>query len=147
MSVLLRVEDEPPAARLDYFRHGLASAIAPYDLRVEADGPLRGASIRDGRVARVGITTVSLAPHRSIVVARRGSFDARIPELFKIDVQVRGSTAFAQSGRQVLLRPGDFTFMDLSRPSRVRHLGDEHGLPRWCSRTTRCRCATTSWRA
>jgi AraC-like DNA-binding protein len=125
MSVLLRVEDEPPAARLDYFRHGLASAVAPYDLRVDVEGPLRRASIREGRVASLGVATVSLPPpfdcRRTPKLIRRSD-----PELFKIDVQLRGDTVFAQGGREVLLRPGDFTFVDLSRPSRVRHVGDEH---------------------
>jgi AraC-like DNA-binding protein len=125
MSVLLRVEDQPPAARLDYFQHGLASAIAPFDLQVKAAGPLRGASLREGRVANVSVTTVSLPPpfdcRRTPKLIRRSD-----PEVFKIDVQLRGDTVIDQSGRQVVLRPGDFTLVDLSRPTRVRHFGDAH---------------------
>jgi AraC-like DNA-binding protein len=125
VSVLLRVEDEPPAARLDYFRHGLASAIAPYTVRVDAEGPLRRASIREGRVASLGVATVSLPPpfdcRRTPKLIRRSD-----PELFKIDVQLRGNAVFEQSGREVLLKPGDLTFVDSSRPSRVGHVGDEH---------------------
>jgi AraC-like DNA-binding protein len=125
VSVLLRVDDEPPAARLDYFRHGLASAVAPYDLRMEADGPLRGATIREGRVATVGVSTVSFPPsfdcRRTPRLIRRSD-----PELFKIDVQLRGTAVFEQSGREILLRPGDVTFVDSSRPSRVRHAGEQH---------------------
>jgi AraC-like DNA-binding protein len=123
VSVLLRVEDEPPAARLDCFRHALASTVAPYELDVEAEGALRDASIHAGRVASVGVTRV-LGP---------GQFDCRRtpklirgsdPELFKVDVQVGGRTVFAQGGREVALVPGDFTLMDLSRPSRVSNPGD-----------------------
>jgi AraC-like DNA-binding protein len=125
VSVLLRVEDQPPAARLDYFRHGLASAVAPYDLRMEAEGPLRGATIREGRVASVGVATVSFPPsfdcRRTPKLIRRSD-----PELFKIDVQLRGTAVFGQNCREVLLRPGDVTFVDSSRPSRVRHIGEQH---------------------
>jgi hypothetical protein len=42
------------------------------------------------------------------------------PELFKVDVQVRGRTVLAQGDRETALAPGDFTLVDLSRPSRVR---------------------------
>jgi hypothetical protein len=37
-SVLIRVEDEPPAKRLDSLRHALASTMAPFDVRVNAAG-------------------------------------------------------------------------------------------------------------
>jgi AraC-like DNA-binding protein len=122
VSVLHRVEDEPPAARLDYLRYALASTIAPYDLEVEARGPLRNASIHAGQVASVGVTRV-VGPGwfdcRRTPTLIRGSD----PEMLKIDVQLSGNTAFAQDGRQVVLAPGDFTLMDLSRPSRVRNAG------------------------
>lgn len=125
MSTRLRVDDQPPAARLDYFQHGLASAIAPFELRLETAGPLRGASLREGRVGNVGVATVTLPPpfdcRRTPKLIRRSD-----PEVFKIDVQLRGDTVIDQSGRQVVMRPGDFTFVDLSRPTRVRHFGDEH---------------------
>jgi AraC-like DNA-binding protein len=123
VSVLVRVDDEPPAARLDSFQHALATSLAPFDLRV--NGPLRGASIREGRVARVAAATINLPPpfdcRRTPKLIRRSD-----PELFKIDVPIRGTTVFEQSGRAAVLRPGDFTLVDLSRPSRVRHEDDKH---------------------
>jgi AraC-like DNA-binding protein len=118
---VFRIEDEAPATRLEYFRHGLASTIAPYDLRI--DGPVRGASIHAGQVASVGVARV-LVP---------GRFDCRRtpllirssdPERFKIDVQIQGRTVFAQDGREAALTPGDFTLVDLTRPSRVGNAGD-----------------------
>jgi AraC-like DNA-binding protein len=122
VTVLIRVEDERPAARLDYFRHALASTIAPYELHVEAAGAMRDASIHAGQVATVGVTRV-LGPgqfdcRRTPMLIRRSD-----PELFKIDVQLRGRTVFEQGGRRVALAPGDFTLLDLSRPSRVRNAG------------------------
>jgi AraC-like DNA-binding protein len=123
VSVLIRIEDEPPAARLDYFRHALASTIAPYDLRVDTGSPLRGVSIQAGQVAGVGVTRV-LGPGRFECRRTPQLISSSDPERFKIDVQVQGSTVFAQGGREVALRPGDFTLVDLSRPSRVGNTGD-----------------------
>ena len=31
MSVLIRVEDEPPRSRLDYFRHVVADTFVPFE--------------------------------------------------------------------------------------------------------------------
>ena len=123
MSIMIRIEDEPPATRFEYFRHALASTIAPFDVRIEADGPLRGASLCAGPVGTVGVTKV---------MCEDGSFDAfrtpklirhSDPELFKIDVQVRGRTVLAQGDREAELRPGDLALIDLSRPARVRDVG------------------------
>jgi AraC-like DNA-binding protein len=125
MSVQVRIEDVPPAARFEYFRHALASTIAPFDVRVKSEGPLRGASLRAGPVGTVGVTTVvaedpnhQFDSRRTPTLVRRSD-----PELFKIDVQVRGRTVLAQGDREAELRPGDFTLIDLSRPSRVRDVG------------------------
>jgi AraC-like DNA-binding protein len=122
VSLLIDIEDEPPTARLDYFRHALASSIAPYDLRVEAEGALRGASIHAGQVAAVGVTRV-VGPERFDCRRTPKLIRGSDPELFKIDVQVRGRTAFSQGDREVALAPGDFTLVDLSRPSHVRNAG------------------------
>jgi AraC-like DNA-binding protein len=122
-SVLIRIEDEPPATRLDYLRSTLASTFAPFDVRVDADGPLR-ASIHTGQVGTVAVTKVS-GPRMD---ARRTAKLIRVsdPEMFKIDVQARGRTVFAQNGCEAALLPGDFTLVDLSRPLRVRDVGDVH---------------------
>jgi AraC-like DNA-binding protein len=122
-TVRFRIEDEAPATRLDYLRHALASTIAPYDLRVDSEGPVRGANIHAGRVASVGVTRV-LAPGRFDCRRTPQLIRASDPERFKIDVQMQGSTVFAQGGREVALAPGDFTLVDLSRPSRVGTAGD-----------------------
>jgi AraC-like DNA-binding protein len=104
---------------LDHFRQALACTIAPYDVQVEDERTLRDASLHAGQVATVAVTRV-LGPgrfdcRRTPKLIRRSD-----PESFKIDVQVRGRTLFAQGGRDVALAPGDLTLVDLSRPSRVR---------------------------
>src|SRR5919108_5591276 len=122
-SALIRIEDEPPSTRLDYLRHTLASTIAPFDMRQETDRPIR-ASIHAGQIGTVAVTKV--IGERFDARRTPGLIRVSDPELFKIDVQLRGRTVYAQSGRQAALLPGDFTLVDLSRPSRVHDVGDVH---------------------
>jgi AraC-like DNA-binding protein len=123
MSVLIRVEDEPSRSRLEYFQHVVADTIVPFGLHIDADRDLR-AQILTGPVGTVHVTKVSAPP----MTAFRSTRLIRVsdPELFKIDVQVRGHTVFAQGSREAALAPGDFTLMDLSRPCRLVDLDDEH---------------------
>ena len=123
MSVLIRVEDEPPGTRIDYVRHVISDTIVPFGVRVDADRDLR-AQILTGRIGMVEVTKVSGPPLRAFRTPRliRDSD----PKLFKIDVQVRGRTVFAQGDREAALAPGDFTLLDLSRPCQVADRGDEH---------------------
>jgi AraC-like DNA-binding protein len=124
MSVLIRVEDEPPRNRLDYFRHVVADTFVPFDLRIDADRDLR-AQILTGQVGTVDVAKVSAPPLK----ASRTDKLIRVsdPELFKLEVPVRGRTVFAQGDREAVLEPGDFTLLDLSRPCQLVDRGDEHG--------------------
>jgi AraC-like DNA-binding protein len=123
MSVLIRVEDEPPRTRLEYFQHVVADTIVPFGLRIDADRDLR-AEILTGPVGTVHVTKVRAPPMTAFRSARL--IRVSDPELFKIDVQVRGHTVFAQGDREAALAPGDFTLMDLSRPCRLADLEEEH---------------------
>jgi AraC-like DNA-binding protein len=122
-SVLIRVEDEPPRTRLDYLRHTVADSIVPFDLRIDSDRDLR-AQILTGRMGPVQLTRISAPP----ISACRTPRLIRVsdPELFKIDVQVRGNAVFAQDEREAALAPGDFTLVNLSRPCRLVERADEH---------------------
>jgi AraC-like DNA-binding protein len=122
MSVLFDVEDEPPAARLDYFRHGLACAIgAPFDVHAQAAGPVRGASIHAGQVGSVGVARLDAGTSHVVDVRRTPALIRRSdPELFKLDLQVRGRAVLEQGDREAALAPGDFTLVDVSRPYRLR---------------------------
>jgi AraC-like DNA-binding protein len=123
VSVLIRVDDEPPRTRLEYFRHVVADTIVPFGLHIDGDRDLR-AEILTGPFGAVHITKVSAPPMTAFRTARL--IRVSDPELFKIDVQVRGHTVFAQGDREAALAPGDFTLMDLSRPCRLADRDDEH---------------------
>jgi AraC-like DNA-binding protein len=115
MSVVFRAEDEPVTSRVDYWRHVGGQAFVPLDLRI-LDGPDFRSRILAGDVGAVRVTEV-IAPaaelRRTAKLIRRSD-----PELYKVNVVVRGSLVVDQDGRQARLGPGDFSFLDLSRPGR-----------------------------
>jgi AraC-like DNA-binding protein len=123
MSVLVRIDDEPPATRLDYFQHVVASTIVPFGLRPHADHELR-AQVLTGPVGTVHVTKVSGPPVKAVRTPKL--IRVSDPELFKIDVQVRGHTVFSQGDREAALAPGDFTLVDLSHPCQLNDVDDEH---------------------
>jgi hypothetical protein len=100
MSVLIRVEDEPPRSRLDYFRHVVADTFVPFDLQIDADHDFR-ARILTGQVGTVHVAKVRaprLKAFRTPKLIRVSD-----PELFKLEVPVRGHTVFAQGDREAVL--------------------------------------------
>jgi AraC-like DNA-binding protein len=123
MGVVIRVEDEPPRTRLDYFQHVVADTIVPFGLRLEPDPDLR-ARIVTGPVGTLHITKVCAPPMTAFRTARL--IRVSDPELLKLDVQARGHTVFAQGDREAALAPGDFTLVDLSRPCQLADRDHEH---------------------
>jgi AraC-like DNA-binding protein len=124
MSVLIRVEEEPPASRLDYFRQVVADTFVPFDLQVDAADDLR-AQFLTGQVGTVHVTKVSAPPLKAFRTAKL--IRVSDPEWFKLEVPVRGHTVFAQGDREAALVPGDVTLLDLSRPCQLVDRGDQHG--------------------
>jgi AraC-like DNA-binding protein len=116
MSVLSSFDDGSPGERLDYWRHVVADSIVPFDLRIHDEPGIYGRMrSRDfGAVRLNDMTAPPLEGLRTPKLVRRSD-----PELCKIDVQVDTHLAVEQNGRQALLRPGDFSFIDLSRPMQV----------------------------
>jgi AraC-like DNA-binding protein len=125
MSVLIRIQDAPPRSRLDYFRHVVADTFVPFDLQVNADPDLR-AQILTGHVGTLEVSKVSAPPLGAFRTAKL--IRASDPELFKLEIPMRGPTVFAQGDREAALSPGDFTVLDLSRPCQLVDRGDEHGI-------------------
>jgi AraC-like DNA-binding protein len=121
MSVLIRVKDEPPRTRLDYFQHVLSDSIVPFGVSVDAEQVVR-AQILTGPVGSVHITKVTSPPMTAFRTSRM--IRSSDPELLKIDVQVRGRTVIAQRDREASLAPGDFTLVDLSHPCQVADRDD-----------------------
>jgi AraC-like DNA-binding protein len=107
--------------RLAYLRHAVRDTIVPFDLRVEAEPDFRS-QIVTGEAGPLRLTTVAGPP---LVAARtRRLVRQSDPGLFKIDVQTRGRSVFAQDDREAVLMPGDLTLVNLSRPCRLAAAGD-----------------------
>jgi AraC-like DNA-binding protein len=115
-NVSIRIDDGPRPERLELLRHAVADTIAPFEPRIDPACEL-SAEFLSGRVGAVHVTRLRVPPMRADRTPRL--IRASDPELFKVDVQIRGQTVIRQGGREASLAPGDLTLMDLSRPSQL----------------------------
>jgi AraC-like DNA-binding protein len=114
-AVAFRAADEPTVSRRDYWQHVVGTALGPVDLRVAGTVDVHDRlELGELGAVRVGVLS-SAQPGGASRAARhiRGSD----PDLCKVDILVQGHGVVAQDGREAALRPGDFTFVDLSRPA------------------------------
>jgi hypothetical protein len=91
MTVVLRADDVPAAARSEYVHEVVSAAFGPLDVRSGG-----GSEPPDQRGRHIQM------------------MDA---DLCKVDVVARGEVVVDQDGRQARLHGGDFAFVDLSRPA------------------------------
>ena len=114
MNVSFRADDQPVASRVEYWRDVVSNAFGPLELQVTG-----GHDFTDRLVvgelgpARVAHLSMSQAGAAARTPKHVREWD---PDLYKIDVQAGGRGLIEQGGRIARLEPGDFTFVDLSRP-------------------------------
>ena len=100
------------ATSLDEWRVAVSDAFVP--LRAEAaPGPFRGritAIHGDG----VLVSTISADPHRAVRTPRLAS--ASDSPFYKVSLQLTGTQTIVQDDHRVLLRPGDLSIYDSTRP-------------------------------
>jgi AraC-like DNA-binding protein len=115
MSIRFRTADEPPKARLDYWQHVMASALAPYAIRAES-GSIRSevGLAQIGPVTAVAIRCSAMEFSRTTELIRDSDLG-----LCKIDLGAGGQGVYEQDGRESVLRPGEFHLIELRRPSHV----------------------------
>jgi hypothetical protein len=116
VTVVFRASDKSAAERLEYMRQALAESVVPFDLRQEDEANF-SAEIRTTDVGVVRIVDID-APTSEAVRTRR-LIRRSDPEVCTIHLQLRGHPVVEQDDRQVQVYPGDLTFVDLSRPTRV----------------------------
>jgi AraC-like DNA-binding protein len=116
MSMVLRAADAPAASRVDYWRHVLDETLGPLEMAMP---PAPGDQLLIGDAGAVRVAELTAGRPGG---ASRGRQQIRRLDLevCKVDVLARGRGAVAQGGREASLRPGDFTFVDLSRPATWR---------------------------
>jgi AraC-like DNA-binding protein len=115
MTVMLRADDVPAAARREYVHEVVSAAFGPLDVR-SGDGNEPPDQVRaaDLGVVRVGELSASRPGGAD---RRRRHIQMMDADLCKVDVVARGEVVVDQDGRQARLHPGDFAFVDLSRPA------------------------------
>lgn len=102
-----------PDERFDVWTSWNSEAFAPVGHRPFAGQPLWG-TVWDADLGSVGIRGVLAGPH----ILRRSFRDVALadPGLVWLTVQLRGRSVITRDGRTCVLRPGDMTLHDSSRP-------------------------------
>jgi AraC-like DNA-binding protein len=115
MSVVLRAEDVPVAARAEYVREVVGAALGPLEVRA-GDGNEVPDQVRVADLGAIRVGELS-ASEPGGADRRRRHIQAMDADLCKVDVVARGEVVLEQDGRQARLHAGDFAFVDLSRPA------------------------------
>jgi AraC-like DNA-binding protein len=124
MTVVLRADDVPAASRRAYVHDVVSAAFGPLDVR-SGDGSEPPDQVRATDLGTVRVGELS-ASRPGGADRRRRHIQAMDADLCKVDVVDQGEVVIEQDGRQARLRPGDFAFVDLSRPA--------HWTNAWSSR-------------
>ena len=115
VTTVIRVGDQAPADRLEYWRSVLCDTFLPLDAvpSGDSDGPIEGTL----RFGELGVLKVCEVTGNSQVVQRLPAQIRRAdPEYLKVAVQLGGNGVLTQGGREAVLAPGDFAAYDSSRP-------------------------------
>ena len=110
MSIVFRASDEPAVSREESWRHVLGETVGALETRGIPDRFVAG---------EIGALRIGDLSSREDGGARRTSAHMRSsdPDVCKIDVLASGQCVVEQGGREALLRPGDFTLVDMARPA------------------------------
>ena len=122
MALTLRIADIPAGDRVEFLHDAVRNHVLPVEMTFTPDP----ADIRvDLRVSQAGPVNFSSARssanalHRTPALVRRD----HVPQVF-LAVQVAGTTVVEQAGSQAVLRPGDMTIYDSTRPYTVQNRGE-----------------------
>ena len=100
-------------AEFDFWADAISSTFVPLDCAPAAEGAFH-AELVSTRAADVQFTQVTAAPHR-VLRTRRMIARADVGH-YKVGLQLAGVAWISQGGRDAVLRPGDLTVYDTSRP-------------------------------
>jgi AraC-like DNA-binding protein/mannose-6-phosphate isomerase-like protein (cupin superfamily) len=121
MRTIISTADVAQAESLDFWQDIVCRTFFVADCEALSERPFHG-SIATAATRQMAISRLrSCAQH----VVRDAAHVRRTPEeVFLINLQVSGTGAFEQNGRQVVLRPGDLTCSDSTRPCEMHYTGD-----------------------
>ncbi|HET6971029.1 MAG TPA: helix-turn-helix domain-containing protein [Phenylobacterium sp.] len=121
MQATLTTDAAAEGERLDYWRDVVCSTFFLAECHAATERSFHG-SISTTATPQMAFSRLrSGAQH----VVRNASHVRRTEdEVFLINIQVAGTGTFMQDGREVLLRPGDFTCTDSTRPCEMHYTDD-----------------------
>lgn len=121
MRTIISTADVAEAESLDYWQDIVCNTFFVADCEALSEAPFRGS------IATMATPQLAFSRLRSCAqhVVRDAAHVRRTgQELFLVNLQISGTGAFEQDGRQVVLQPGDFTCSDSTRPCEMHYTGD-----------------------
>lgn len=116
MSTVAGTAADPARARMEHWRAIVGETFVPLEARPHDGAPFNG-SVTTQPLGQLTLSEVVASSHEILRTPRLISRSDR--ECYKVSVQLRGDCALAQDGRAVVLRPGDLTVYDATRPYRM----------------------------
>ena len=116
MSVVFQADDQPVAERPDYWQEVVGDTLCPLELRIPAAEHVPDRLVV-GEAGPVGVAELT-ARLPGAAARTRTHVSRSHADLLKIDLLAAGRGVIEQDGRQAVLEPGDFAFVDLGRPAR-----------------------------
>jgi AraC-like DNA-binding protein len=116
VSVVYRAEGLARGSHLDYWQEVLNDVYMPIDLRGNF-GPACPAQMRTAALGPIRVNdSHTRAPFRTLRTARH--IRNSTPDVCLVGILVEGELRVEQDDRQAIVRPGDLSFVDPSRPSK-----------------------------
>ncbi|MHC9236172.1 AraC-like ligand-binding domain-containing protein [Pseudooceanicola sp. 502str34] len=112
---LLRTEGIAPGERLEFWRHATSTLFPPTQVRrASGEGFYGRISWQEfGRVTLADIVSTDIEVSRTEAQIASGD------DWYEVNLQVEGTTAFAQGGRDVIARPRTMLLYDSRQPYRM----------------------------
>jgi len=114
---VFRTDDLPAAERFESWWETIAASLVPLDVTRDREQNLRG-EIRSLTLGDVELSRARCTPfeaRRTRQLIRKSD-----PGVLHLSLSLRGGSVLEQSGREVVLRPGDMVVYGTSTPFRVR---------------------------
>ena len=108
---------------MDAWRQTVAETFLPLSVRPDRSDVFRW-SLRNSHVGRVQLTRVTADPEAVARTPKLAAADDN--NHYAVALQVQGRCVFRQDGREIEIRPGEFTIYDCTRPFGLRWPARHH---------------------
>lgn len=116
MSTMVRTDGTPVAERMECWRDLVGQSFVPLDARPVQRRSVDG-SITVQHLGAMEVARVAASSHQVVRTPRL--IAAASDDYYKFSLQLSGECRITQDGRRTVLRPGDLTIYDTTRPYRM----------------------------